>query len=417
MASRAEEEVRRRIARQGAITFCEFMELALYWPQGGYYTTRPPSADYYTAPGAHPAFGALLCLQLCQMWQLLGSPRPFWVIEPGAGNGRLCGDVTDFASHLPPEFFQALRYLSIERHTARQHEAATPPPRGRERLAALGFPFRRVTGVVLSNELLDAFPAHRVKMAQGRLLEVWVTLEEGRLVEALRPPSTPALEERLRRVGACLADGWEAEVNLTIDGWALEASSCLDRGFVITLDYGRPAAELYSAHRPRGTLTTFRNHVQTDSPLRDVGYQDITAQVDFTALELAGEDAGLETWGRTSQRQFLLNMGIRRWLASLGHGDMPEAEANANRMGMQQLIRQGGMGDFQALFQAKGVEQADLWGLRPSPELDALVDSLPMPRLTAAHVPLMSAAYPHAAMGFEHLLYGDDGSYAGGEAA
>ena len=315
MASGAEQEIRRRIQQRGPITYREFMELALYWPDGGYYTTRSASADYYTAPAAHPAFGAILSLQLYQAWALLGRPSPFWVIEPGAGNGLLGRDVTAFASQLPHGFGGALRYVCVERDSWRNHVPSEWSPQ--EWVAALGLPFRGVVGVVLSNELLDAFPVHRVKIAQGQLREVYVTEADGLLAEELGPPSTPALQERLARVGVSLGDGWEAEINLAIDDWATQASACLDRGFVITVDYGRSAADLYSAERARGTLTTFRDHVQTDSPLRDVGYQDITAQVDFTALEIAGRKVGLECWGRVNQRQFLLNMGIQRWLSSL----------------------------------------------------------------------------------------------------
>ena len=400
MASGAEHEIRSRIGRRGPITFREFMELALYWPDGGYYTTRAASADYYTAPAAHPAFGALLCLQLYQAWTLLGKPHPFWIIEPGAGNGLLGRDIAAFSSQLADEFSRTLRYVCVERCPCRHKKM--PTGGGQEWLGALDLPFRQVVGVILSNELLDAFPVHRVRMEQGALREVYVTVAEGRLVEELGAPSTPALEERLQQVGVSLEEGWEAEINLSIDDWAAEVAACLDRGLAITVDYGRSAAELYSAERRRGTLTTFRNHVQTDSPLRDVGYQDITAQVDFTALDLAGRDAGLECWGRTSQRLFLLNMGMQRWLSSL-RVDLGEVEANANRMGMQQLIRLGGMGDFQVMFQAKGVDPTDLWGLEPSQELEALLDDLVVPRLSPEHVPLLEGNYPHLAESYEYL--------------
>ena len=406
MASGAEQEIRLRIQQLGPITFREFMELALYWPDGGYYTTRSASADYYTAPAAHPAFGALLSLQLYQAWALLGEPSPFWVIEPGAGNGLLARDATAFASQLPHGFERALRYVCLERDSWRNHASGERSPQ--EWVAAIGLPFRGVVGVVLSNELLDAFPVHRVKIARGQLREVYVTTVDGLLAEELGPPSTPALQQRLARVGVSLGDGWEAEINLAIDDWVAQASACLDRGFVITVDYGRSAADLYSAERARGTLTTFRDHVQTDSPVHDVGYQDITAQVDFTALEMAGRNVGLEYWGSVNQRQFLLNMGIQRWLSSL-RGVRSESESNANRMGMQQLIRPGGMGDFQMMFQAKGakgpkrIEAAELWGLEASPEADALLDGLSPPRLTSEHVPLLEASYPHLAQTYEYL--------------
>ena len=408
MASGAEQEIRRRIQQSGPMTFREFMELALYWPVGGYYTTRSASSDYYTAPAAHPAFGALMCLQLYQMWHLLEEPYPFWVVEPGAGNGLLERDVTTLASQWPDGFGRALRYVCLETHPLREGYVA--PATGRRHpdwLAAVGLPFQEMVGVVLSNELLDAFPVHRVKMEHGRLQEIYVTLKDERLAEKLGPLSTPALAEWLQKVGASLAEGWEAEVNLAVDDWVAQAALCLERGFVITVDYGRSADQLYSGERPRGTLTTFRDHVQTDSPLRDVGYQDITAQVDFTAMELAGIDIGLECWGRTSQRRFLLNMGMQRWLSSVSN-DLNQAEANANRMGMQQLVRPSSMGDFQVMFQTKGVGRARLWGLWPSPELDALLATVTPPQLTPEHKHLLGASYPHLAQSYEYLWPGGD---------
>ena len=385
------------------------MEIALYWPDGGYYTTCLASADYYTAPAAHPAFGALICLQLYQMWSLLGEPRPFWVVEPGAGNGQLGRDITSFASQLSPIFGHAMRYICLERHPRNENELQGIRESRQEWLAALGLPFHGIAGVVLSNELLDAFPVHRVRMEQGRLHELYVALEGDHLVERVDPPSMPALEHRLQCVGVTLEEGWEAEINLAVDDWMTQASDCLERGFVLTIDYGRDAAGLYSAERKRGTLTTFRNHVQTDSPLRDVGRQDITTQVDFTAVELAGDSVGLESWGRISQRQFLLNMGLRTWLTSLS-GTMGEAETNANRMGMQRLVQPGGMGDFQVMLQAKGVGPTDLWALSSTeaPEMEALFNRLAPPRLTPRHTDLLGASYPHLAQTYDRLWPGVD---------
>ena len=402
VVSGAEQEIRRRIRKDGPITFREFMELALYWPQGGYYTTRSASTDYYTAPSAHPAFGALICLQLYQMWKHLDEPQPFWVVEPGCGNGLLSRDITQFSKQLPSGFGRSLRYVVLERNPWLKVNVTGTTEERLDWVAAVGLPFRDVEGVVLSNELLDALPVHRVRMERGQLQEVYVTLEEEVLAEELAPLSTPALPHRLQRVGASLQDGWEAEINLSIDDWASEISACLRRGFVITFDYGRPASDLYSADRPRGTLTTFRNHVQTDSPLRHVGYQDITSQVDFTAFELAGKKAGLDLLGRTTQRDFLLNLGWQRWFTSL-RGITNDAQANANRMGMQQLVRPGGMGDFQVMVQAKRVTTIEPWGFYKSMDLDALLDPLAPPRLTPQHTDILTASYPHLAQSYEHL--------------
>ena len=403
----AEAEIRRRIRERGPITFAEFMEAALYWPGGGYYSggdshtgdeTSPfgPTGDYYTSPMAHPAFGALLAVQLYQFWLLLDRPSPFPVVEAGSGNGQLCHDILAAAEALPEPFPASVRYLCVDPHPS------GPPqdlPRA-TRLAARGIPLRNLRGCIISNELLDAFPVHQVRVEQGRLQEVFVALEyddggEGnRLVERLGDPSTPALAARLEERGVTLAEGQTAEINLALDDWAREAAAALDSGFVLTIDYGRTAEELYSADlRPRGTLTTYYRHTQTDSPLRHIGQQDITAQVDFTSVIEAGRLYGLELLGLTTQARFLHNLDLPRLRRRVTSTPMPVEQAVANRAGLVALGRPGGLGDFKVLVQGKNLpshpgEGLNLWGLAPSPEVRGLVESLPLPLLSAGHISL-----------------------------
>ncbi|MCI0794072.1 MAG: SAM-dependent methyltransferase, partial [Chloroflexi bacterium] len=313
-----EAEIRRRIGEQGRITFSEFMELALFWPQGGYYLrpgTLEASGDYYTSPQAHPAFAALLAVQLLQMWSLLDEPDPFTVVEIGAGNGLLCRDLVAYSCHLPQAFRRALRYLCLDRNLASGLEqevftgngaavgrvaasiiASGPASTGQPEAA--GLPLRGIRGCFLSNELLDAFPVHQVTKVDGRLLEVYVTLRDGELATVTAAPSTPMLVARLESLRVELIEGQTAEINLGIDSWARQVAGALEAGFVLTIDYGHQAEELYSAERRlRGTLTTYFRHTQTDSPLRRIGRQDITAQVDFTSAQELGEQAGLDVLG------------------------------------------------------------------------------------------------------------------------
>ena len=175
---------------------------------------------------------------------------------------------------------------------------------------------------MLSNELLDAFPVHQVTVQGGVLKEVYVTVDGDDLVVVAGEPSTIRLADRLDSLGIQLQEGQTAEVNLGLDRWVEEASQTLSRGFVLTVDYGRTAADLYSAEqRFRGTLTTYYRHTQTDAPLQRIGLQDMTAQVDFSSLIELGRRQGLEPLGYTTQREFLSNLGLarfRRRLSSLG---------------------------------------------------------------------------------------------------
>ena len=401
-----EAEIRRRIRQRGPITFAEFMEVALYWPHGGYYAggsdageaAHSPfgeSGDYYTSPMAHPAFGYLLAVQLYQFWLLLDRPDPFHAVELGSGNGRLCRDILAAAASLPDGFAGCLRYVCLDR------SAPGPAGPGADRLVAEGIPLRNLKGCILSNELLDAFPVHQVRMVQGALREVHVGFQssgrtdEGDLVELLGGPSSPALARRLEELDISLAEGQTAEINLALDDWASAVSDALDCGFVLTIDYGRLAGELYSPElRPRGTLVTYYRHTQTDAPLRHIGNQDITAQVDFTSVINAGRRNGLAALGYTTQARFLRNLGFDPLRRRVTSTPLPVDQAVANRAGLLALTRPDGLGDFKALVQGKNVpwtpegKPPPLWGLEPSPETSALAAHLPVPLLGSDHISL-----------------------------
>ena len=406
----AEREIRRRIRKRGPITFAEFMEVALYHPSCGYYTGPErigASGDFYTSPSVHPAFGALLAVQLWQMWQLLGCPSPFTVLEPGAGNGLLCRDIVSAASGLAGDFASSLRYLCIDRRNAPGHERGLP---GVARVATNRLPFQGIVGCVLSNELHDAMPVHQVTLADGRLQEAMVGLEGDSLIAGTAKPSTPLLEERLNSLGIELAEGQVAEINLHLDLWAAEAAACLDRGFVLAIDYGRQAADLYSAkERYRGTLTTYHRHIQTDRPLERIGEQDISAQVDFTSLAHAGANAGMDFLGYDTQAAFLRNLGIEHLLRHRPVG--PPRQAQADRVGIRELVKRGGLGDFKVMAFGKGVGQSELWGFTGSSDAKKMAASLPPPQLTDAHMDLLAGQYPAGEVELEmpwEALWPDD---------
>jgi SAM-dependent MidA family methyltransferase len=435
--TRAERAIRRRIARQGRITFAEYMARALYGP-GGYYAEGGREAgrnfpgDYYTSPQVHPAFGALISVQLFHFWTLLGQPNSFVVVEPGAGNGLLCRDILTAAAHLPDGFGEAIRYVACDLRPLAGWEHGTSIA---QRIVgdALRLPVRNAVGCVLSNELLDAFPVHRVRMERNILRELYVDVGpdvadgyEGVLFERADIPSTPRLEQYLTDAGISLAEGQTAEVCLMLEDWSKSVAAVLEAGFVLTIDYGRSAADLYNPEqRPDGTLVTYRNHLQTDSPLVDAGRQDMTAQVDFTSLQWSGERAGLTSIGSLSQGQFLHRLGLQTMRRS-GPPDGLEAsgwnslqvgpdglfpdvlpdtvglEADGGRAwltGLTHLTRPGGLGDFRALLQSKGVaagraDQALSWlddssemgGYSPA-QLAAMIPSEAM-RLDEARLPL-----------------------------
>jgi SAM-dependent MidA family methyltransferase len=393
-----------RMASEGRMTFADFMELVLYWPNGGYYTSpRPsaePAADYFTAPQAHPIFGALLALQLEEMWQLLGRPNPFDIVEQGAGNRQLAQDIQGYARHLNASFSQALRYVTVDRSAGDIHEGDSVP----SRIVSTGLPFRKVTGCVLSNELLDALPVHRVVVRDGHLQEVYVTMKDGHLREVEDKPSTESIQARLEQEQVRLGEGQQAEVCLELDPWMEQAAATLERGFVLTIDYGHTAQDLYSPQRSGGTLRCYYRHTLTANPYERIGQQDLTAHVDFTAVASLGARNDLVNLALVTQEMFLNNLGLKIFLRLLSAANLDQTVRNANRMGMLELARTEGMGKFKVLFQSKGVDAPEITGCHGArDEWKERLPRLPLPLLNDDHLSLMRAKYPHAAQPWDNL--------------
>ncbi len=399
MTSAAETEIRARIAQRGRITFAEFMELALYHPTGGYYRrvgAVGASGDYYTSPSAHPAFGTLLAIQLRCMWDALGRPPRFHVVELGAGSGRLAADLNRHAASLEPGFAAAMRYVAVDRSlpvSGTDHTADYETPRTFERVRADGVPVSGVEGCFISNELVDAFPVHRFLVDDG-ILELYVTERDGRLVEMPGEPSTPELASRLGRLPHSLPPGYCGEVNLAIGPWMAQVGEALNRGFVVTIDYGDIDVDLYAPTRAAGTLQTYRGHSPGVGPLSQVGLQDITSHADFSAVADEGRRRGLETIALVTQADYLRRLGIGSWLRATRAMPLGQHEMQANMMAMRHLVDPSGLGNFKVLVQEKSTGVDDIESLMPNLERDDLGEP---PLLGREHMPLMEGRYSHAA--------------------
>lgn len=359
-----------RIEREGRITFRDFMEMALYAPELGYYTSRREqigrSGDYVTSPAVSPIFGAMIGRQLREMWERLEGPPAFHVVEAGAGNGTLCRDVLRWSRGAAPGFHDRLRYTIIE-----TSDALTD--RQRERVEAEGlaakvdwrtdFP-EATEGCIVSNELLDAMPLHRVVLHDGGLREVYVSSDGGAFREEFGPLSTAEIDAYFQRLGVLPGEGCYAEVNLAAPAWMRLAGQALRRGFVLTFDYGYEAAELYAPWRTRGTFLCFYRHNPSDDPYARIGRQDMTSHVDFTTVRRAGEESGLSTLGIVPQSEFLMNLGLPDALPAIGEGETNLEEYYVRRRAVVELVDPAGLGRIKALVQAKNVGEAALTGLR-----------------------------------------------------
>jgi SAM-dependent MidA family methyltransferase len=358
-----------QIAESGPITFAEFMSASLYHPEHGYYTRRDAARanDYATSVDVHPIFGRLLARQLAEMWRAMGAPREFWLVEGGAGTGRLAAHILDFAARELRDFYGAARYRAVEFSGSRRAEhakaIATHIAAGRAESAA-ELPRVVREGAIFSNELLDSLPVHRVVNQSGELREIYVTCDDGgQLKEMLGRLSTPALGEYFHEQGIELGEGQVAEAGLGAARWIEDAGRRLGRGFVLTIDYGYAARELYSEARARGTLLGYERHRTTDDWLRAPGEHDLTAHVNFTALEHAGRRSGLAPCGFVSQSHFLLALAGANQLADFEDAGAGEAERYRTRLAFQELIHPDGMGEtFRVFAQEKGVAEARLAG-------------------------------------------------------
>ncbi len=380
------------------------MDLALYDSDAGYYARAAQrsgrAGDFFTSVDVGPIFGELLEEQIVEMAALLESriPNPesrFDLVEPGAGNGRLSADILRAMKHRDPAWYDRVRLHLVDASAGARAAQRGTLDDVADRLASSSAELPgRFEGVLIANELLDAFPVHQVVMRAEGLREVYVDVareprapgalppagdgepfDETQFVLVEGPPSTPALQAYLDGVGAALEPGWRVEINLRAVDWVRDAARRLARGFIILIDYGHDARRLYSASHSGGTLTTFFRHT-TAGPenekgpypfsapawLQRPGEQDITAHVDFSSIRDAAAAEGLATIAFLDQTYFL--MGVLSSSGSLGSPGSSDSLANLRTsMALKTLLMPGGLGStHKVLILGKGVGSPALRG-------------------------------------------------------
>lgn len=331
--------IRAEITARGPIPFTRFMELALYHPVHGYYHSSTEQigcqGDFYTSVSVGRLFGQLLAWQFSQWTAVLdgddsgpaGSPIPQpssgplvqWV-EAGAHDGSLARDILEWVQAHRPELFNRLEYWIVEpseparaRQAARLHPFA---PHVRWFSSWVDTPPAGITGLVFSNELLDAFPVHRAGWdAAKRTWSEWgVEWREDRFAWVKLQRLSPSLAAELNSpfwrglpgpLLDLLPEGFTVDLSPGAVGWWREAAERLRRGHLLALDYGLEEHELLAPHRQHGTLRSYRRHQLSPDPLHSPGAQDLTAHVNFSAVRRAGETAGLRTEEWSTQGTFL----------------------------------------------------------------------------------------------------------------
>ena len=353
-----------RISQEGPITFAEYMRMALYEPGYGYYVTGLPKmgweGDYYTSgdiSGTAGIFANCMGRQVLQMWEKLGRPTTFVVLEQGAGRGDLAKGIQAWAQTQAADFQAALDYRTEDIRVGQDALGALDNEQDK-----FNFP-----SVILSNELIDAFPVHIVETRDGRLYEVYVDEQEGRLREVLDEPSSPEVAiylDSYKIPWRSFGDGWRAEINLDALRWMERSAGMLHRGFLMTIDYGDKAVRLYTRYRRRGTLACYFRHSLNERPLVRPGEQDITAHVNFSALIHKGRRHGLRLNRYTTQRLWLEGLGMYEEMESRHRQEFSAADTErATDRGQVALLKwydlrqrvmaltdTAGMGNFKVLI-------------------------------------------------------------------
>jgi SAM-dependent MidA family methyltransferase len=355
------EQLRERIKREGPITFREWMRTALYDPAAGYYrkpqqTIWGREGDYRTSSERSELFAATFARYFAGLYQQLGNPRSFSIVEIGGGAGHFAFGVLQTLQTYFPQTFAATHYVFDEISKPAQTAA-------RQRLApfAARIEFASLDAlqidpdVVFSNELLDAFSVHRVTMIDGKLCEYYVGLGIDEQFDwIIAPPSTALLGEYLKHHDIHLCEGQVAEVSLEIEQWLTNVAAKLKCGYLVTVDYGAEAAELYSSiERKQGTLRGFQRHAFIENVLASPGDSDLTTTINWTAVRAAGEKVGLKTLQFARQDKFLLEAGLPDQLAAQSE-NVSEAERVRLSTAAREMILPNGMAaSFQVLVQER----------------------------------------------------------------
>lgn len=341
------EHIRTKILDGGPIPFDEFMDLALYHPEGffGGETLRSEKAgDFLTSPEVSPHFGRALAVHVAAEHRRIGDP--FAIYEVGAGSGSLLRPLL--------EAYEVSAYAIEASPAARRSlESTLPSDRIHESLLDVPGPWR---GVVLANELIDNLPMAVAQRVDGRWRERWVGADGDDLV-FVDVEARPDVARWLAEYGGDVDDGGWVEVQQRACGWLLEAIEMLEAGSIVIVDYGDTTEGLLP-RRADGTLRTYRAHHMGPHPLDEPGRTDITADVNFTALQTVADRAGATT-RLLRQDDFLSELGLRDLLSDLRFEELEANRAGndrerlairSTRTGVETLLHPRGLGDFRVLL-------------------------------------------------------------------
>lgn len=349
------------------MTFEKFMNMALYDTESGYYFSKEKrigkEGDFYTSSHLHPVLGIMIGRQIYEMWEKIGRPEVFDIVEMGAGEGYVCKDMLEYLKN--SSMFRHLNYTIAEMN---------PLVKKRQKELLSGFlekvkwcrrldELEDVRGCFFSNELPDAFPVHLLEFREG-LKEVYLKEDKGEFTESLGPLSDSSISDYFASINTHFEEGYRTEFNLRIKEWLNDINKVLKEGFILTIDYGYSDRDYYSEDRNRGTLMCYYGHQLNENLYENIGSQDITAHVNFSSIKKWGEDIGIKTTGFTSQGAFLVSMGIDEEIKKISENSKDYLMEIAR---IKKLIMPQGMGDshmVMAQYKGEGLPQLKGFSIR-----------------------------------------------------
>ena len=342
----------KKIQESGKITFSEYMDMALYYPELGYYQKENPfgiQGSFYTSVNASSSFGN--CLGKSFEYIAGETDISNNICEIGAGSGLLANDILSYLKSHAPEYYNNCNYTIVEKSKYLIYEQKKILKDHIHKITWRGFhDLNNFDGIVFSNELVDAFPVHRIINISGAIKELFVIYYDNRLQFYPDSLSSPALKNYIDKFKINTVDKQIIDVNLHSSEWIKHLGSKLKKGFVITIDYGDTSEKLYTPNRMDGTVTCYFKHTQNNDFFERIGYQDITAFIDFSSLISYGAKADLKPITFISQWLYLLNSGILE--------EIKKAKTDLNKVSIQSLIiPEAGFGtNFNVLMQSKNLE-------------------------------------------------------------
>lgn len=339
------EKIHSQIRDHGSLSFCEYMAMALYDPDHGYYSANKQrvgkQGDFITSVSVGKCLGLILARRLHAFWKKSGKATDFHIIEPGAHDGSLCADILSEIRQLDSELYQAVHYHLIEASTSlidAQQQKLNPNFTGKFTSHNHLNQLRGLHGAVLSNELIDAFPVELIRFNQDQWNQLVVHLAEDQSL-CLIPQEikNPDLKAFCNQLGQAFPDGYTTEYNPGIAPFVHDVAHALSSGLFITIDYGHATEDYYHPDRVTGTLQTYHQHQKAENPLVSPGNLDITSHIDFTRLITAAETHNFRHPSLRTQASYLTDHA-RSWLLEIEDPSIPSAPDTPNLLRQFQTL-------------------------------------------------------------------------------